>query len=86
MIINVQYVFQCFLLFFLVVHIFSYCSYSFMIPVLLSIFKNCLIWQIADLQEMEELQGQLEAKRAALQDEMQILLAAWPRNCCDRKR
>lgn len=38
------------------------------------------IHQIADLQEMEELQGQLEAKRAALQDEMQILLGQGPRS------
>eukprot|EP00490_Sorites_sp_Unknown_P021688 CAMPEP_0114692242 /NCGR_PEP_ID=MMETSP0191-20121206/67727_1 /TAXON_ID=126664 /ORGANISM="Sorites sp." /LENGTH=52 /DNA_ID=CAMNT_0001984419 /DNA_START=15 /DNA_END=170 /DNA_ORIENTATION=- len=30
--------------------------------------------QIADLNEMEDRQGQLEAKRAELQDEMQILL------------
>lgn len=36
--------------------------------------------QIADLQEMEELQGQLEAKRAALQDEMQILLGQGTRS------
>lgn len=36
--------------------------------------------QVADLQEMEELQGQLEAKRAALQDEMQLLLGQGPRS------